>query len=61
MKLSLLSYGKYTITLGYIHGGGGWYLKEDIFWKTFILKHVSYFKYFRFYFNMLGRSGELAC
>lgn len=62
MKLSLLSYGKYAITLGYIHGGdGGWYSKEDIFWKKFILKYVSYLKYFRFYFNMLGRREELAC
>lgn len=44
MKLSLLSYGKYTITLGYIHGGGvvfeRRYFLENIYPKTCFLFQV---------------------
>lgn len=36
---------------------GKGYVKEDIFWKNFVLKYVSYLKYFQFYLNMLGRRG----
>ena len=37
--------------------GGKRYLKEDILWEKFVLKYVSYLKYFQFKLSMLGRRG----
>lgn len=36
---------------------GKGYVKGDTFGTKFVLKYVSYLKYFQFYLNTLGRRG----